>query len=170
MVVGPKERAVTGDFLGLEPERVQSQQQAWLMAQIRNVGRLGFSHDDHEITRIEQAQWWGAHSGRVEAWLFREDVRHCVVGYGMLRPLIGMNWTTSVTVLPAYTGRGYGKAILRFLVRNSRHPLLAEALRENEPAVRLHDEEYWEPAPSSNGHVRFRARREHLGSDLPKKK
>lgn len=161
---------MTGDFLGLEPERVKTQQQAWLMAQIRNVGRLGFSHDDHEITRLEQNQWWEWSEKRVEAWLFRENVHHCAVGFGMLRRWQGSIWTTSVAVLPMHTGRGYGKAILRFLVRNSRHPLLAEALRENEPAVRLHDEEYWEPAPSSNGHVRFRARREHLGSDLPKKK
>ena len=147
---------------GLVAQKVVTQGDAWAMAHIRNVCRLGFSGDQHEISSPQQRQWWAANSDQVQAWLYFVTGDERPVGFGMLRPHEnGRALTTSCAVLPTWAGRGFGNAILRHLVREAGDALVeAQALRVNRPACRLHDAEYWREVPGPNAQLMyFRAKR-----------
>lgn len=129
------------ELRGLTLERIETEAQALEMAAIRNVCRDGFSSFREPIGHHQQRLWWAQNKEHGKAFLYRGPSGE-VVGFGLLRPDRD-EWITTVAVLPAFAGSGYGKAISRHLVRECPGPVRSTARRDNPAAVKLHDVLYW---------------------------
>jgi GNAT superfamily N-acetyltransferase len=131
------------DQVGLTPRRVIDDEDVEWLRIIRNTCRRGFAHDQEPISATAQEQWWAANQGDVIAYL-HQDCDGFVVGYGLLRRDTYGRWWSSVAVLPPYSGRGYGGAITRHIIRQSPSGVVhAEALVDNPAADRLHNRDDW---------------------------
>jgi hypothetical protein len=111
---------------------------------LRNGTAWGFSHDNSEITRERQEQWWREMSGRV--------------GFGVLRRTEDGRWWTSVGVDGVWSGKGFGGAITADLLRKSPEQCWATARVDNVPAQRLHRASDWEELHRDEHLVYFRSR------------
>lgn len=114
-----------------------------LMGAIRNRQRRGFSADTTPIDDERQSGWWRWNHHRVEGWLF-DDQAGNTVGYGALLQQPDGRWVSSCAVLPEFTGHGFGKAILTWMVLAVDHEIYARARTDNPAAIKLHDPLLWE--------------------------
>lgn len=132
------------DAVNLTPRRVIDDEDVEWLRVIRNTGRAGFSHDQAFIPQEAQEAWWVAHCGDCIPYLY-QDCDGFVVGYGLLRRSEDGRWWSSVAVLPPYTGRHYGGAITRHIIRQSPTGVVwASARLDNPAADRLHNRKDWE--------------------------
>lgn len=118
-----------------------------LLRHIRNECRGGFSHDTSEITKEQQAQWWENYKGRRLGYLYwipTSIYGRQVIGYGLLREDDLGRPCSSVAVLPAHAGNGYGGYITAHLIRRSPETVYASARKDNPAACALHRAEDWE--------------------------
>lgn len=129
----------TGVKLLAEPVVLPSQVQT--MREIRNSGRHGFLHDQHEISKTEQRAWWESNKDRVKAWLFYAV--YGVVAYGALRQTEDGRWWSTCAVLPAHGGNGYGTQVMRFLTANAGGPVWAEVAKFNVASFKMHKPDEW---------------------------
>lgn len=129
--------------LGLIPTFVREPWAIDTLRVIRNECRDGFSYDNHEISIEEQAQWWHENHGRVRCWLYATGTDG-YVGFGLVRRDDDGRWLSSVGVVPAASGKGYGGAITADLVRRVDEPVYGSARLDNPAAMRLHREADWE--------------------------
>jgi GNAT superfamily N-acetyltransferase len=112
---------------------------------IRNATRGTYSQNNEEISWCDQQQWWERTKDKRLAWLYHQPGDHEIVGFGVLLLQDDGYWTTTVGVLPAHAGKGYGKAITHDLVVNAPGPCRAMALIDNPAGVRCHDlEQDWD--------------------------
>jgi ribosomal protein S18 acetylase RimI-like enzyme len=114
------------------------------MRLIRNECRGFMTRDRREISCSEQCQWWSTLSHeQVQCYLFQYESVN--VGYGVVRAEIsvqhphGVAWLTG-GLLPAYRGRGLGRALFQCLIHLSSMQPWLEVLRQNERARRLYEE------------------------------
>lgn len=116
---------------------------AYLMVDIRNACREGFSNENNVITPEQQREWWVATEGKRLAWLYHDEGGHRV-GFGLLLLHDDGLWTTTVAVLPEFAGKGYGKYITHDIVVRCPGECRATARKDNPAAVRLHILEDWD--------------------------
>lgn len=114
-----------------------------LMGAIRDRQRTGFSSDQSPIDAARQRHWWAQYHQRVRAWLFDDHDGH-TVAYGALIQRPDGCWVSSCAVLPEFTGHGYGRTLLTWLVMQANHEVYARALCDNTAAVKLHDPLIWQ--------------------------
>jgi GNAT superfamily N-acetyltransferase len=135
----------TVNLLGLRPAPIRGYHAVMQLRMIRNVCREGFAHDTAEISHAEQLAWWAANKDRVVGFLYR-DLIGLPVGFGLLRQTDDGRWWSSVAVLPARAGKGYGKAITAHVIRqkpaDARY-VYAQARLDQPAAMKLHDPRDW---------------------------
>jgi len=127
----------------IEPRAAVTEDDAMLIATMRNICSAGFSRFNGTISADEQRRWWAATAGTRHAWLYY-GVEGMPVGFGVLLRDPGGYWVTSCAVLPDFQGRNYGRRMLAHLVRSAPGPCRAQARKDNPAAVRLHVAEDWD--------------------------
>src|SRR6266498_2476005 len=117
----------------LVPTRIRGYHDVMTLRLIRNTCRDGFAHDTAEISPTQQVKWWHANEGRLIAFLYR-NLYGFPVGYALLREEGGA-WWSSVAILPHHSGKGYGKAVTRHIVRQSPAGVVYAQARKDHPAA-----------------------------------
>lgn len=142
-------------MLGLQAIAIEHIGQVEALRQIRNACKDGFAHDNTQISELAQRAWWVAHKDRVKGWLYATP-DYVLVGYGILRQTDDGRWWSSVAVLPAHAGSGYGGAITGDLIRRIDVPVWASARVDNPAAQRLHRKSDWEELGRDDKLVHYR--------------
>lgn len=153
----PAVKYATVEDLEIRAEAVETLEQAYHLANIRNACREGFAHDNEPISAQRQRAWWVAMKGRIKPWIYRDWIGFSV-GYGMLRQTEDGRWWSSVAVLPEVAGKGYGGAITADLIRRVDHVVYAEARKDNPAAMRLHRAADWEVVGEDERLMHYRSR------------
>jgi hypothetical protein len=128
-----------------------------LLGQIRNEGRLSFSHDTSEIDGPRQIAWWHANKARLEPWLFDNEAGE-TVGYALLRQEDNSRWYSSLAVRKGHNGHDYGRQMLAWLVARWPFEVWATARADNPAACKLHDPLLWEACGAHDGLILYRTR------------
>jgi hypothetical protein len=108
---------------------VQSEDDVETLRELRNSCSNFLTGSQAYITPEAQSRWWKTRDPSVKIYLFGDPV----VGFGYVTPRDGFNWTTHGLALEA-RGKGYGKEILRQVLKASTPPWKAEILHINTPA------------------------------------
>ena len=144
------------------------------LRRLRNVTAAGYAFHNEQISAEQQATWWEASRGRVQAWLYLVDgpsaddrsrstesfdvpiiYRSDIVGFGLLATHDdGTVWTT-VGVHPEHGGHNYGKAITHDLVVRAPGQLHGSARRDNPAAVKLHVAADWDPVDGPDARLAY---------------
>lgn len=127
--------------LGLDADPIGSPESVELLRQIRNACKDGFSYDNAEISEQAQRAWWVVNRGKVKGWLYWRGMD--LVGYGLLRQTGDGRWWSSIAVLPAQVGHGYGGAITADTVRRVDVTVWGAARLDNPAALKLHRSADW---------------------------
>jgi GNAT superfamily N-acetyltransferase len=146
------------NLLGLRPVPIRGYHAVMQLRMIRNACRDGFAHHTAEIGHAEQLAWWTANKDRVVGFLYR-DLFGFPVGFGLLRRTDDGRWWSSVAVLPAHAGKGFGGAITRHIVRQSPSGVVYAQARKDQPkAMALHNAADWEVVGEDNRLVHYKTR------------
>jgi len=127
----------------LVPVKVDTVERAILMGRIRDTGRDSFSNDHTPFDEARQRKFWQDNKDTMTAYLFRHPESWEAVAYSATLLRDGKYYTSNA-VLPAWRGRGYGKAVLHFIVNIVEHDCWATALLTNKAARREHNIVDWE--------------------------
>jgi len=120
------------------------------MMDIRNSTKDHYAHFHDELTWPQQVEWWGGLTDHAKAWLLCEltdGSRLEPAGFGLLMRKRGYWWST-VGVKPTHAGKGYGRMITRYIIRQHDGVVVGVANANNAPAVALHRADEWKEWPS----------------------
>lgn len=124
---------------------VNARRHAECVRLLRNEVRGNLTRTSEEITAEAQWMWWHSqdakrrHINIVEVSTVAEP-DPTFAGFGMIHPIGGEGWLTGA-VCAQYRGKGHGRALFDYLIRQCRildlQPWL-EVFRDNEVAVALY--------------------------------
>lgn len=125
---------------------VEQINEAFAMATIRNTGREFMTHDSHEISQAEQADWYfntyKPEHKNANLYGFVGYMALQPVAYGLISRKNGAFWLSGV-VDEVFQGRGFGRQMFesmgKFVLNGHDDKVMLDVYETNTPAKALYD-------------------------------